>query len=103
VHSLALNETASRRARGAFVTAGDPTDIMPKLPLYWRAFYATLRYAGLCMGEACGLEWVKVDLDRRVLSIQPSAEHPGLKSVSSERPIKPFRELWPILEEWLAN
>ena len=55
------------------------------------------------MGEACGLEWVKVDFDRRVLSIQPSAEHPGLKTVSSERPIKPFRKLWPILAEWRAN
>ena len=91
-----------RRARGLVVTADNPDDILPKLDIYWRALYGTLCFAGLRLSEIAALLWDRIDFDRRIISVLPTLEYDHTKSVLSERPIKPLKKLWPILEEFKA-
>jgi integrase len=80
-----------------------PETILPKLDLYPRALLAVLCYAGLRLAEAAALTWNRIDFEKRIIFVKPSDLYPQLKSTLSERPVKPFGELWPILEEFHAG
>ncbi|HLX61695.1 MAG TPA: hypothetical protein VKX17_10480 [Planctomycetota bacterium] len=63
-----------RRGKGLVIAAGDPKELLPKLPLYWRTLYATLCYAGLRMAEAAALRWDRINFEKRVIGVLPTAD-----------------------------
>ena len=87
-----------RRAYRGIPTFADPGSVLLRLDLYWRALMATLLYSGVRLAEAAALSWDRIDFDDRVIEIRPSKVYRNLKSGLSERSVKPFRELWPVLE-----
>lgn len=69
----------------------------------WRALWAVMGFAGLRVGEALGLEWQHVDLERRVLKLRQNAvggELLALKTKTSRADLSLFDRLVEILTEY---
>jgi integrase len=88
-----------RRAAGLVLTLDPRPLVTSALPLYWKTFTGLLGFAGLRASEAAGLLWADIDFDMRLIRIRPNEIHPGLKTDPSLRPIRPFPNLWPLLEQ----
>jgi len=98
-----LGPAALRKKRRSYLKArifDDPQEILPRLDPYWRALFGTLCFAGLRLAEAAALQWSRVDQKKHLILVEPTEIYPELKSEVSERPIVPFKELWPILEAY---
>lgn len=61
------------------------------------AIFATLVYTGIRRGEAVGLRWTDVDLDRRLITVRRSYE--GCTKSGKERLVPIPAELVPILKQ----
>jgi integrase len=79
----------------------DPRTLLA-LPLseYWKAFSAVVGFGGLRLAEAGALIWDHVDFDNEIIKVLPTEAYPELKSLLSDRPIKPFPNVWPTLKRW---
>jgi len=51
------------------------------------AFFATLLYTGMRKGEACGLRWSDIDLERRIINVRHSYNGPTKSGAHREVPI----------------
>jgi integrase len=77
---VALNPTlglwlpASRGRRERVARPGEAEALIGALPPGDRALWASALYAGLRRGELQALEWAKLDLERRVISVERSSD-----------------------------
>ncbi|MCY3018556.1 MAG: hypothetical protein NTW87_05940 [Planctomycetota bacterium] len=80
----------------------DPATLLKidSLSLYWKALIAVLGYGGLRLAEAAALEWDRLDFQKGIIKVRPTALYPQLKSFMSARDVKPFAELWDHLTEY---
>jgi integrase len=72
---VALNPTLGLAARGRRERVARPAEaeaLIAALPPGDRALWASALYAGLRRGERQALEWAKVDLERRLISVERS-------------------------------
>jgi integrase len=91
---------ARRRNGGIKILDPKPLIESPLMPLYWRAMFGIMGYAGLRMTECAALDWNAIDFDQKLIHVRASALYPELKSVMSERDCKPFGNIWPVLEDY---
>ena len=84
--------------------AGDNETLNPellienaKLSNYWKAFTASLGFAGLRLSEAASLEWGMIDEKTGLIHLRATAHYPKLKNEISERDVKPFTEFFEVL------
>ena len=92
-----------RRRAGMVVAADDPAEILPALELYWRALYATLCYTGMRVSECASLMWGRIDAENKIMSVLESEVKEDLKNERSSRAIRPFKEIWPIIELYKSS
>lgn len=77
----------------------DPRSVKPKKmkedeEAYLAALVGVLGFAGLRLGEAARLRWADIDFDQNIIHVA------GTKTEQSERPVKPFGNLWPVLANY---
>jgi len=61
-------------------------------------FYALAAYAGLRLGEVCGLKWSDIDLENRIIHVKRSFDAPPKNGKFRTVPI--VDKLFPHLSEW---
>jgi integrase len=92
-----------RRIAGGTVNTLDPCKYVKDrcaMPLYWKAMVATLGFGGLRLSEAAGLLWEDIDFKKKLIRVRSNDVHPGLKTDSSHRPIRPIPNFWKVLAKF---
>jgi integrase len=80
----------------------DPRTILEdaKYPLYWKTLVACYGFGGFRLADAAALDWTAIDWKEKIIRVRPSVTYPDLKSVMSERDVKPFENIWKWLRAW---
>jgi integrase len=85
-------------------------DYLENAPIEYRTFIMLLLYTGLRTGEAMGLEWIDIDFDNNLISVNRASQYisgKGIftketKNTSSERVIRVAPEVMALLKQYKA-
>ena len=85
-------------------------DYLENAPIEYRTFIMLLLYTGLRNGEAMGLEWIDIDFDNNLISVNRASQYisgKGIftketKNTSSERVIRVAPEVMALLKQYKA-
>ena len=92
---------ARQRRNLGLIIETDPRPLVAdeRIPIYWRAMFGVMGFAGLRLSEACALKWSDVDFNAKLIHVRANEVKDGKKTDASVRVVPPFSNVWPLLEE----
>jgi integrase len=84
---VTLPKVARVKPERRCLTPAESAAIIAAAPAPWNTFFEILASFGLRGGEALGLQWNHVDLDRRLLYIRQAATHGRIEQLKSHNSI----------------